>query len=205
MEIREPKIIEMYADGKEFGTLTKEEIMENCPEVKIEEIINGWSSSCEYFSRYTDSEGVCRLDLERLVADGAPDYTRDAAVCVVIFTLIGIGRGEEIPEEILERAMPYIQARTAQMDYVNLKLKRMEDFALKALDELKRALDNDVSLDECYEKILSIAPSAESYSVIKQRYKEWYVPLFETLHRAAGLCSSQVYEMAMEEYLEAVS
>ena len=28
MAVREPKIIEMYADGREYGTLTREEIME---------------------------------------------------------------------------------------------------------------------------------------------------------------------------------
>lgn len=205
MEIREPKIIEMYADGKEYGTLTREEIKENCPEVKVEEIINGWSSACEYFFRFTDDEGVCRLDLERLVADGNPDYTRDAAVCIIIFTLIYIGRGDEIPEQILERAIPYISARIAEMDYFNLKLKRMEDFAIMALDELSRALDNDGSLDECYEKILSFAPSAESYSVIKQRYKEWYRPVFETLQSKAQFCSTPVYAEVMGKYVEILS
>ena len=204
MAIREPEIIEMYANGKEYGTLTREEIMEHFPEMKADLMTDGWGTACEYLSRFTDDEGLCRLDLEVLVADGN-DYTRDAAVCVVIFTLTILDRVEAIPEEILERAVPYISTRTAQLEYFNMKLKRLQTFALQAVGLLSAAMESDDKLDECFDKILSLAPAADCYAAITQRYKEWYVPLFETLHSAARLCSSQIYEEAMEEYLEAVS
>ena len=204
MAIREPKIIEMCADGKEYGTLTREEIMEHFPEMRADEMTDGWGTACEYLSKYTDSDGLCRLDLERLVADGS-DYTRDAAVSVIISTLLNVDRAENIPEEILERAVPYFSARMAQLEYFNIKLKKLQTFAVQAVGLLSAAMESDDKLDGCFDKILRLAPSAESYAAITQRYKEWYVPLFETLHNAARLCSSQIYEEAMEEYLEAVS
>ena len=203
MAIREPKIIEMYADGKGYGTLTREEIMEHFPEMRADEMTDGWGTACEYLSKYTDSDGLCRLDLERLVADGS-DCTRDAAVSVIISTLLNVNRAENIPEEILERAMPYISARTAELEYFGIKLKKLQTFALQAVGLLSAAMESDDKLDGCFDIILRLAPSAESYAAITQRYKEWYVPLFETLHNAARLCSSQIYEEAMEEYLEAV-
>ena len=204
MAIREPKIIEMYADGKEYGTLTREEIMEHFPEMRADEMTDGWGTACEYLSKYTDSDGLCRLDLERLVADGS-DYTRDATVSVIISTLLNVDRAENIPEEILERAVPYFSARMAQLEYFNMKLKKLQTFAVQAVGILSAAMESDDKLDGCFDKILLLAPSAESYAAITQRYKKWYVPLFETLHNAARLCSSQIYEEAMEEYLEAVS
>ena len=204
MAIKEPKIIEMYADGREYGTLTREEIMEHFPEMKADEMTDGWGTACEYLTKFTDSDGLCRLDLEMLVADGN-DYTRDAAVCVVIFTLMELDRVETLPEEIVERAMPYMQARTAQLGYFNMKLKRLQTFALQAIGLLSAAFESDDELDDCFDKILRLVPSAESYATITQRYKAWYVPLFETLHSAASQCSSQMYAEAMEEYLEAVS
>ncbi len=205
MAVREPEIIEMYLNGKEYGTLTKAEISEHCDEMQIEELAGGWSSTCDYLSRFTDGEGLCRLDLETLVENGEPDYTRDAAVCVIIFTLINTGRGEGLPEELLERSMPYISARSTELEYMSMKLKRMENFALKALDELGRALDGDTELDKCYERILSYAPSPESYSLLKRRHKEFYLPLFEVMKNAARMCSSQMYAEALDEYIEALS
>jgi hypothetical protein len=118
---------------------------------------------------------------------------------------MNLDRVETIPEEIVERAVPYMQARMAQLEYFNMKLKRLQTFAMQAVGLLSAAMESDDELDECFDKILRLVPSAESYAVITQRYKEWYVPLFETLHNAARLCSSQMYAEAMEEYLEAVS
>ena len=205
MAVREPKIIEMFINDKEFGTLTKADIDEHWKEMEIEELTEGWRSTCDYLSKYTDGEGHCRLDLETLVQDGEPDYTRDAAVSVIIYTLTVTDRIEELPEEIIERSMPFISARTTELDYMSRKVKRMEDFAVRALTELNSAFENDNDLDECFESILGYAPSPESYSAARRKYKEFYLPVFKALQEAAEMCSSQIYAEALEEYIEALS
>ena len=153
MAIREPKIIEMYADGKEYGTLTREEIMEHFPEMRADEMTDGWGTACEYLSKYTDSDGLCRLDLERLVADGS-DCTRDAAVSVIISTLLNVNRAENIPEEILERAVPYFSARMAQLEYFNMKLKKLQTFAVQAVGILSSAMESDDMMEYLFVPIL---------------------------------------------------
>ena len=202
--MNEPKIIEMYADGRELGQITKEEVIEYGSARKLEYRMEEWQSACGYLSGYTDREGICRLDMRKLIEEETPDYDRTNTVCMIFTALSSLDRESDIPEDIIEGQTPYISAKVTELEGRIFKSLRMEAFSDMVIRESDTAIDSG-EFDECIERIMQAAPSVESCAYLNEEQKKYVRLIFELISKMSTLCSVPGYSETIEEYVKALS
>ena len=202
--MNETKLIEIYSSESKCCGIAKEEIISAFPESDTYYAERDWYIACEFLERFTDENGICKLDLDAVLDGNALDYCKNIAVFMIYTALMKSGRMGSLPPQVSMRAIPYISARMAIADIKADKLRKLDILVRKADRELVSGLSVDNSIDNVFDRILAYLPSARSFSSVSEPDKTRYLPFFEELYEKSQMCSAPYYEEAVGKYIGAL-
>ena len=199
--MNEPKLIEIYSSDSKCCEIAKEEILSAFTESDTYYAELDWYIACEFLERFTDVNGICKLDLDDVLDGNALDYCKNIAVFMIYTALMKRGRMGSLPSQLSMRAIPYISARMAIADVKADRLKKLDILVRKANRELAAGLCGDDAIDVVFDKILAYLPSANGFSSVSEPDKARYLPFFEEMYEKSQMCSASYYAEAVGEYI----
>ena len=199
-----PETVKIYAQNHLYSILTSEEIKNAFPENHSYFIERDWETACEYLLQFTDADGICQLELDAVLDGNTLNYAKNIAIFMLFTALMKSGAMRTLPPQISMQVIPYINARMSISAISMTKFKRMDDFVIKASNELLTVQGSDVSIDEIFERIFGYIPSIESYASVSEQDQGRYLPFFEMLYEKAQACTDSNYAEMVGKYIDAL-
>ena len=197
-----PEKIEIVVLGKLYAVLSAAEIMSVFPESDLMYTQRDWNFACQYLSKHTDKNRVCKIDLAKELDGTTVDLFKDYAVFFIFAALKNNGAISLLPPDISLRCIPYITARMTAAEIDIHKLRRLTDFAETVKTNLNRISTDGISPDEAFESIFEKLPPIENYKVMNVgTIKKDSLDFFTTLAEKAAACADPHYAEVLEEYV----